>query len=70
VQLSVLHRGVLKNIEEPYKPDFSKIRAWDLKILRLLKSHHLHLADPIYYFSIVMQHPDDGKIHAFVQKRV
>jgi len=58
----ILHRGVLKTIEEPYKPDFSKIRAWDHKILRLLKSHHLQLADPIYYFGIIMQHPDDGMI--------
>ena len=66
----VLHRGVLKNIEQPYLPKFATIKAWDDKILRLLKSHQIQLANPAYYFMVMMQHPDDGRIHGYIHKRI
>lgn len=65
---SVLHRGVLKDVEKPYIPNFEKIEIWDAKIIRLLRSHRMQLAAQRYFFSVVMQHPSDGKIHGYIQR--
>jgi hypothetical protein len=66
-----LHRGTMKDIERGYDfRKFDKIKAWDEKILRLLKYHQITLVNRTFLFSIIMQHPADGRVRAFLPKRV
>jgi hypothetical protein len=55
----ILHKGTLKNLR-PRTVDFDRVREWDIKIVRLLNSHHIKLVTPKTQMWVRMNSLDHG----------